>query len=130
MGQIHSYNWKSKRRRDRGRCLRSVPLVSAGNRIGTTSKREEPPFFHLLATHSACRNRSPEHEGAGLLQPLCRYLAGGRHPALVHDVPLGSSASTRRSWRLAKPGSSQLLRRICRHSRQASRRSNHSLGTL
>jgi Glycosyl hydrolase family 1 len=73
---------------------------------------------------------TPNMKGTGLLQPLCRYLAGGWHPALVHDVPLGSSASTRRSWRLAKPGSSQLLRRLCRHSRQASRRSNHSLGTL
>ena len=37
MGQIHSYTWESKRQRDRGRCLRPVPLISAGRRIGQTS---------------------------------------------------------------------------------------------
>ena len=113
-----------------GRCLRSVPPISARHRIGQTPQPEEPAFFHLLAAHSACRNRRPEHEGAGSLQPLGRDVAGGRHPALVHDVSLGSSTGAGRSWRLAKPRSSQLLRRLCRNSRQASRRSNHSLGAL
>lgn len=68
MGPIHSYTRKSEGRRDRGRCLRSIPSVSAGHRTGQTPQPEEPTFFHLMATHSACRDRRPEHEGDRSLQ--------------------------------------------------------------
>src|SRR3981081_3681207 len=52
MGQIYSYAWKGKRRRDGGRCLRSLPPVSARHRNGQAPQPEEPTFFHLLAAYS------------------------------------------------------------------------------
>ncbi len=80
------------RRRDRGCCLRSVPPVFAGHRIGQTAEPEEPTFFDLLAPHPARRDRRSEHKRTRSLQPLRRCFACGGNPALVHDVPLGSSA--------------------------------------
>lgn len=66
---------KVRGRRDRRRCLRSVPPLSAGHRIGQTPQPEEPTFFHLLAAHSANRDWRPEHERAGSLQPIRRCFA-------------------------------------------------------
>ena len=72
LGQIYAYARKGKRRRDGRRGLRSVPPLSARHRTGQTPESEELPVFHLLAADSTYGDRRPEHEGAGLLQPLRR----------------------------------------------------------
>ena len=73
---------------------------------------------------------APNMKGLDFYSRFVDCAARCRDPPLVHHVSLGPPSSTRGSRRLAEPGFVQLLRGLCRHSRQASRRSDYGLGTL
>ena len=72
-------------------------------------------------------HRCGQRQGPRLLLAARRHVAGQRHPAGRHPLPLGPAAGARRPGRLARPRRRRLVHRVRRGRRRRPRRPGHQL---